>query len=241
MKKYFEILAEIDETRATITNTAETEKELDWLALRNAIDSKSDPAEILEARAKYKAAEARYIDELARNESAKIALEILKDNAAQALAAEILPTICEIWNKYEKKPHGEKTADKIRAELRAATGYRVYISNKWDDAQITIYFDCGIRAPWRSLEFVPVWNGSKQPATDSNNKIVRISAEAMRVHCCGAYVDDVPAHVDALREAHRAAKEAEKALENAVSAYNALTRGSIARGNTREGVKNWMI
>lgn len=240
MKKYAEILTEIKKARASIADTAQTEKELDRLALKEAYHN-GTPEELETAKAKYKEAEARYIKELERNETVKIKIEILKANAAQALFAEIIGTICDIWNKYEGKPHGEKTADKIRAELKAATGYYISIGNKWRDARISIYFDYKSPVPFRDLEFCPVWNGSEQPALDNNNKILKLTPENFRVYCCGAYVEDVNAHIKALKKAHKAAQDAEKALENAVSAYNTLTRGNIQQASTREGVKNWLI
>lgn len=239
MKKYVEILKEIEKARASITDTAKTEKELERLSVREAYKSGTDE-ELEAAKAKYKEAEEKYIKELEKNEAAKLKIEVLKDNAAQAFFSENIKTICDIWNKYEGKPHGEKTAQKIRDELKNAVGHYVSIGNKWDDACIYISFDYKSGAPFRDIEFHPIWNGKNQPAT-KNNKIIKLSAEAFRVYCCSDYVEDVNAHIKALRKAHKAAKDAEKALEEAVSAYNALTRGNIQHASTREGVKNWLI
>lgn len=236
MKKYNEIINEMKTLRASMTDTAKTEKELDRLALLE-VRKNGAPEEYEKALATYKAAEARYIEECANNEDIKIKLEILKDNAAQALFAENIGTICEVWNKYEGKPHGEKTAQKIRDELKSATGKRVYIGNRYDDAKITLYTDNN----YSNIEIVPKWNGEKQPATDNNNKIVKLNPDNMRVYCGNEYVENINEHLIAIKEAHKAAKEAEKALENAISIYNNLTRGNIQRASTREGVKNWLI
>jgi hypothetical protein len=240
MKKYVDILNEIKKTRASITDTAKNEKELDRIAARDAWKNGTEE-EREAAKAKYKEAEARYIKELEKNDTAKLKIEVLKDNAAQAFITENIDNICDIWNKYEGKPHGEKTADKIRAELKAATGHYISIRNKWEDACIYVSFAYDSGAPFRDLEFHPIWNGAKQPATDNDNKIVKLNPENFRVYCCGAYVEDVNAHVKAIRKAHKAAQDAEKALENAISTYNALTRGNIQHASTREGVKNWLI
>lgn len=239
MKKYFEILNEIKEARASITDTAKTEKELDRLALLE-VKKNGTPEEFEKARATYKAAEARYIEECARNEDIKIKLEILKDNAAQAFFVENIGTICDIWNKYEGKPHGEKTAQKIRDELKAATGYYIYINNRYDETCINISVAYGTYAPFQRLEFVPIWNGQKQPALNNNNKIVKITPKNMRVYNCGAYVENIADHLKALKKAFKAAQDAEKALENAVKEYNALTRGNIQHGD-RNGVKSYII
>ena len=240
MKKYTEILQEIANARASIRDTAETEKQMDHLSLREALRN-GDPEQIEQARRAYKAAEARYIEECTHNTDIKIKIEILKDNAKQALLSEIISTICDIWNKYENKPHGEKTAQKIRDELKAATGYYISIGNKYDDANITIYFRYEDKAPFNNyIEFCPIWNGTKQPAL-INNKIVKLIPENFRVYYCGAYVDDVDAHITALKEAHAAAIAAEEALQEAVNKYNELTRGNIQHANSREGVKHYIV
>lgn len=240
MKKYVEILEAITVARAGMVDTAKSEKEFAREAMVIAYKSGTD-AEFDAAQAAYKATEEKFAAEYKHNEDLKMAIEILKDNAAQAFFAESIKTICTIWNKYAGKPHGEKTSDKIRKELFAALGVRVWVGNKYDDASITCYFDFGSKAPFRDLEFCAIrTNGEKVPAL-VDNKIQPLSPDIFRVYNCGAYVDDVPAHVLAIREAHEKAQEAETAFANAVSAYNSLTRGNIARASTREGVKRYFV
>lgn len=240
MKKYVEILDAITAARAGMVDTAKSEREFAREAMVIAHKSGTD-AEFDAAQAAYKAAEEKFAAECKHNEDLKMTLEILKDNAAQAFFAESIETICTIWNKYAGKPHGEKTSDKIRKELFAALGARVWVGNKYDDASITCYFDFGSKAPFRDLEFCAIrTNGEKVPAL-VDNKIQPLSPDFFRVYNCGAYVDDVPAHVQAIREAHEKAQQAETAFANAVSAYNSLTRGNIARASTREGVKRYFV
>lgn len=239
MKKYTEILKDIAAARAGMVGTAKSEKEFTRAAMIAARKSGTD-AEFDAASAAYKAAAEKYGAECRRNEDLQMAVEVLKDNAAQAFFAENIQTICSIWSKYAGKPCGEKTAEKIRKELFAALGVRVWISNKYSDACITCYFDAG--APFRCLEFCTNRpNGEPAPALDNNNKIQPLSPEVFRVYNCGAYVDDVPAHVQAIREAHDKARAAEAAFAAAVSDYNALTRGNIAQASTHDGVKRWYI
>ena len=235
MKKYTDILQEIATARAAMKNTARTESEIARAAF---IDTRRGGGDLEQARAEYDAAMEKYRQETAHNETQKLKIEILKENAKQALFSENIDAICSIWNKYENKQHGEKTAQKVRDEIKAKTGLRAYISNKYDDANIKIYLDYS--APIHELEIVPIWNGTKQPAL-VDNKIAKITPENMRVYCCGEYVENVNAHVKAIRKAHAAALEAEKALENAISAYNKLTRGNIQHASQREGVKKYLI
>ena len=189
---------------------------------------------------KYKATEARYIEELKENERLNVLCEVLRDNAAQAYFSENIGIICDIWNRYAGKPHGEKTAEKIRSEIYNAIGSRCYIRNKYDTAEITVYFDYSTRYPFRELVFCPIWEGENKPAL-VNNRVQTITAEKMRVYCCGEYTEDPEAHTAAVYAAHAAAKEAEKAFEEAVSNYNKLCRGNMSHASTREGVKSWII
>lgn len=238
MKKYVEILADIAAARADMIDTAKAEKEYTRAAMIAAHKSGSD-AEFDAAKAAYKAAEEKFAAECEHNEDLQMSIEILKDNAAQAFFAENIETICNIWNKYQKKPLGEKTAEKVRKEMLAALGVRVWIGNKYDDAGITCYFDAG--APFRSLEFCTKrLNGEAVPAL-VGNKIQPLNPDVFRVYNCGTYVEDVAAHVQAIREAHDEARKAETAFSAAVSAYNALTRGGIVQASTRDGVKRWLI
>lgn len=240
MEKYVDILATIAATRAAMVDLEKSEKEFARNAVKIAYKSGTD-AELAAAEAAYKAAEEKYAADCKHNDDLKIALEILKDNAANAFFSESIGTICTIWNKYAGKPHGEKTSDKIRKELFAALGVRVWVGNKYDDASITCYFDFGSKAPFRDLEFWAIRaNGEKAPAL-VDNKIQPLSPDIFRVYNCGAYVDDVEAHVQAIREAHEKAMESEAAFADAVSAYNSLTRGNIARASTREGVKRYFV
>lgn len=240
MKKYIDILEEIKTARAAITDTAKTEKEMERAAFVEAARNGA-PEEKESARAAFRAACDKLQKEEEHNNEIKIKIAILNENAKQALFAENIETICEIWNKYEGKPHGEKTAEKIREEIRNATGHRVYIGNKWDDANITIY--PGTRSGYNEdITIAPKWNGSeKQPALNNNNKIVKLTAENMRVCYCGEYVENIDDHIKALKEAHAGALAALETYRAAIDKYNSLTRGNMQRASDREGVKHYIL
>lgn len=237
MKKYVEIMQEIKDARAAMTNTAKTEKEIERAAFMEAArDGSQEEKET--ARAAFRTACDRLAAEELRNNDIKIKIEILQENAKQALFAENIATICEIWNKYEGKPHGERTAQKIRDEIKAATGCTVYIGNKWDEARATIYPP--ERVYNNEIEAAPIWNGEKQPAL-INNKIIKLSPANMRVCYCGEYVENIDNHIKELHEAHAAALQARDAYRAAIDAYNALTRGKIQHASEHEGVKRYII
>lgn len=238
MKKYAEILEEIKTARECITDTAAAEKEIKRAALKeSAVNGSAE--EIEKARAAFNAACERLTEETNRNNDIKIRIEILKENAKQALFSENITAICDVWNKYENKPHGEKTTQKIRDEIKNKTGLRVYIGNKWDDAQITIYPGAGMHSD--EITITPRWNGEKQPALTQENKIKKLHPENMRVCYCAEYVEDVNAHIKALKEAHTAAVDALETYRAAINKYNSLTRGNMARASDREGIKHYII
>lgn len=126
MKKYAEILKDIAAARAGMIDTAKTEKDFTRKAMLIARKSGTN-AEFDAAEAAYKAAEEKYAAECKHNEDLQMAVEVLKDNAAQAFFAENISDICSIWSKYAGKPCGEKTADKIRKELLETLGVRIWI------------------------------------------------------------------------------------------------------------------
>ena len=99
MKNFIDILADIAAAKARIADTAKTEKELDRQAMREAWKNGTEE-EKNAAYEKYKATEARFIEELKENERLKVLCEVLRDNAAQAYFSENIGIICNIWNRY---------------------------------------------------------------------------------------------------------------------------------------------
>lgn len=238
MKKYTEILEEIKKANAAITDTARTEKEIDRLAfLETAKNGTKEEKEA--ARAAFRKTCDKLAEEERRNNDIKIKIQIMRENAKQALFAETIHAICDVWNKYEGKPHGEKTSQKIIGELSTATGHRVYIGNKWDEAHISIYPGSGGYGD--EITIAPVWNGEKQPALNSSNKIMKLNPENMRVCYCGEYVENVEEHANAIKAAHADALKALEEYRAAIDKYNGLTRGSMQRASDREGVKHYII
>lgn len=65
----------------------------------------------------------------------KIVLKILNDNMKAAAVAEVIPVLKDVIKKYDGKPCGPKTYEKIRDAVKEATGLYVGISGQ----DITIY------------------------------------------------------------------------------------------------------
>lgn len=65
--------------------------------------------------------------------------KILKDNARRMLYAEVIEKILGIWNSYKGKPYGDKTKEKIRNQIKEATGCWAYF--KRDDMSLSVAHD----------------------------------------------------------------------------------------------------
>lgn len=79
-----------------------------------------------------KAAENDMLQASTKKQNLQITIKILKNNAKIALFNEVLPVALEILTKYENKPYGEKTRQKINDEVKEKTKCLFYINSKWD-------------------------------------------------------------------------------------------------------------
>lgn len=243
MKKFVEICEEIKKEIAKKSTKAADAQGLALEELRQVLRAYHNGEATEEEKQAAKEKEQRAAQAMQReeekNEAHKLAAAIMRDNAKQAFFADYIGIICEIWNKYAGKPHGEKTADKIRSELRAATGQGVYICNEYKRIKISIYTAQGVPVP--NFEIGESDPRKEPQAIDENNKILKIDPESFRVWYCGDYVENIPEHIKALKKAHKAARDAYEKAQELVSAYNKLTRGEIKRENIREGVSHCVM
>lgn len=241
MKDYGEILKELERAKARAEKAKTTCEQIgDELSAH--FDKIRNGGGRFAASEAWKEERAR-IDERLKAEAeketrARIEAAILKDNAAQALFAENIGKICEIWNSYAGKQYGEKTRDKIRAEIESATGLRVWFK-AYPYAEISINTTERGSLFWNYCDTLNAWNKDGETLLNSDNRIQAITADLFRLSRVGEYVDDVKKHAAAIIKAHAAAAKAEQEFKNACSAYNDLTRGNMQRANTREGVQKW--
>lgn len=160
-----------------------------------------------------------------KENAARMAYYISADNARRALIEELTGTACEILNKYSGKPYGEKTREKISAEIEARTKYRAYIKAEYCRSTISFY-----PSAWSSRR--DTVEASYYTAAESDpapilidNKIQRTTPEQWKPDYCDPYKDDgTPEEIAAaVIQAYREAEAAYKAYQAAQSKYNALT------------------
>ena len=121
MKKFIDILEEIEQTNRAIKE----------------VEARED--ELVENYMKREVAENDMIKASEEKKDLQITLKILKSNAKIALFNEILPVALEVLAKYSGKPYGEKTRQKISDEVKAATNCRFYIGSRWGSCSYEIY------------------------------------------------------------------------------------------------------
>ena len=70
-------------------------------------------------------AEAEHLQRIAETQetitNGKLKLKLMQNNARISLFNEVMPIVLEVLQKYNGKPHGEKTSQKIRDEIKEKT------------------------------------------------------------------------------------------------------------------------
>jgi len=148
-----------------------------------------------------KLSEAVYLD--------NIAAKILNENLKAAAVAEVLPVISEVLTKYNGKPYGEKTSEKIRTELKNRTGYYITFHGE----KITIY-DAAIQYNREAL----IYTGYNTPVITNENKIDAGALENARNRY--KYAENPAAEAKKLVKLYNKARAAYEEAKEALSAYN---------------------
>ena len=146
----------------------------------------------------------------------KIALQVLKENRRAAIVAEGLEALREILAKYDGKPYGEKTRDKIYEEMKTKgfsfwfEGY--HLDKSSDYLKINLF-----NSHFMGNDFTEVHTSSQTPFVDSEN---RIHADALETARTGVkYCENVTKRV---KEIKKALKAHEEATAKADATQNAL-------------------
>ena len=151
---------------------------------------------------------------------------ILKDNARRAFFAESLPVILEILKKYEGKPIGEKTEQKIAAEAEEKIGHRIYLDGQneaYGTGKITISWG-DYRFKWEDFQ-ISLKNGNNKMF--NGNKLVVYPIEEYYLCNCAEYVEDPEAHADNILAAYENLKQMEREFDKACGEFNKLLPSDI--------------
>ena len=194
MEKFTNILSEIDKTREAIKTVEAKEHKL--------IESYTNISDLKERREAIKAVENDMVKASEENQDLKITLKLLQHNAQIALFNEVMPVALKILSKYNGKPYGTKTRQKISDEVKEATNCRFYISSRYGFDSFYIY-PSEVGNEYNITCGTVYINGSqKQILID--NKIQPIKFEEVQLYYIDKeYVTDIPQRIEALKVAYK--------------------------------------
>lgn len=210
MKKYKEMLATLAKTSAEIESTKRSYKELE-----NSITGNS-PLE----RFKNRKAITKDLNALSRKENyLKLVLKLQRYNLQVAAFQELTPVIVKILEKYKNKQYGPKTRDKISNEFKELTGFNISFFDKNFYTEIYMidydhYFSLNI-------------DSDNDHKVLENNRIQFITADHLKIYRVNDYIDDIPTHIEKMKEAYSTLQEKYKEFDVAMHNYNDLCRGDI--------------
>lgn len=162
-----------------------------------------------------------------KDEDFSLKVKYLKNNAKVAIFNEVMPIALEVLKKYNGKPYGEKTAQKIRDEIIEKCGFRFYIyENKYN-----IY---GINPHSDNVEIRVKYSSDKKALV--NNKIQLVSMEDLEICYTSDYVEDIDGTIKKLRESHEKARKAWEEYKKACEEYNDFTVDGINKISPYNGI-----
>lgn len=164
-----------------------------------------------------------FIEKAIKAEDLHLTNKYLWDNARRAFFAEIMPGIIEVFSKYNGKAYGEKTREKIRAEIKTRCNCSVWIGKSFYRQSLNI-------SPLNSDGFydhnapeIELTTFKEENYLLKDNKIIADNFAKLTLDNCPEYVENIPARVAEIRAARNAAEEAWKQYEKAQAEYNKLT------------------
>lgn len=210
MKKYNEMLATLAKTSAEIESTKRSYKEL-----KSTIAGDS-PLE----RFKNRKAITNDLGALSRKENyLHLVLKLQRYNLQVAALEELKPVIIQILEKYQNKQYGPKTKDKIRNEFKELTGF--YIS----------FFDKNYYTEIYVIDYDHHFSLNIDSDNDHkvlvNNRIQLVEADHLKVYRVNEYINDIPGHIEKMKQAYSTLQEKYKEFDAAMHNYNELCRGDV--------------
>ncbi|MBQ1574869.1 MAG: hypothetical protein IIZ78_27390 [Clostridiales bacterium] len=149
----------------------------------------------------------------------KIENKILKDNARRMLFAEVIEKILGIWNSYKGKPYGDKTKEKIRNQIKEATGCWAYfhgnelslsVAHDVDNA-LSMYFGYRDGDIYTRGGFI-----------DDNNKIREVAVEDVTLNYCHEYEHNPHELAERIYEQKKALEVELVAYQQKLSDFNKM-------------------
>ena len=219
MKKFADIIKEVNQTRQKIKEVEEKTKEI-----RNTYLNIMD---IKERHEKMKTVENDIVKLEEKKEDLQITIKILNSNAKIALFNEITPIVLEVLAKYKNKPYGPKTEQKIRDEIKEKTNCGFYISDRYSSQEYHVFpleFSCNTYNIVCGAKYI---DGKQKKLLDDNKIQVPELNDITIYYASKEYIDNIPKRIKELKKLYKKAYEKQKELEKICSDYNSIAVGDI--------------
>lgn len=243
MKKYIEIIEEIAKNNELIKQLeAEYDKtEAEYNKLYEGLTLKQKVEKRKENKAEFDAYLETIKDISSRQEKAKICGKYLQNNAKLALFNEVAPKILKILAKYNGKPFGEKTKQKIWEEIKTETNCSFYFSDRYGDMQ-----EIHIKDWERNYEVIFGTKFNQETKTRKpflvSNKIQAVNFEDLEVYYINMdFYENVEETVEKLLKLREEAKAKLEELKAIQAEYNDLTVDGLNNLRVNEDGYSWIM
>lgn len=219
MKKFADIIKEVNQTRQNIKEVEEKSKKI-----RNTYLNITD---IKERHEKMKTVENELLRLEEKKKDLQITIKILNSNAKIALFNEVMPQVLEVLAKYKNKPYGPRTEEKIKNEIKEKTKCGFYISKRYSSQEYHI-FPLEFNGNTYDIECGTKFIDGKQKNLLEDNKIQVPELKDLTLYYTSKeYIDNIPKRIKELKKLYKKAHEKQQELEKICGEYNSLAVGSI--------------
>lgn len=148
---------------------------------------------------------------------------ILRNNYKSALAAQVVPVLCDLLQKYKGKKAGEKTLAKFRDELTKAAGVSMWFERNRISQKSTFAHVYEIIDGYRGGETLDIYTKNGAEFINDNNEFCGLYESDFQAGYIADYIDDPEKRLDEIEKAAAEVKRIATEYNAAVDAYNALT------------------
>lgn len=166
---------------------------------------------------KYKLIKQDVLDLETKKADLSLTMQILNNNFQFVVFTDIFPKMLEVWNKYVGKQFGVKTRQKIRNEIKEATGLNFYLMGDkkcnidTNDIGIEVSIDC----KYLNKPFL------------INNKIQFMVLDDLSLYGVKEYIEDVEGRIKEIRQVHNELLKIRDQFTHLCKVYNELAIGNM--------------
>lgn len=162
----------------------------------------------------------------------EIELKIRHDNTRRMIYNVALPAILDTLKKWNGKPYGEKTKQKINDEMKARFNCALYLSNQYGGKIDLVPLNgegyANYIFKYDDFDIYTIYKNGQQPHILNGNKINgEITAADLELSNCPAIVDDPAARAAEILASFDELKRKQEQLERDITQFNNMLPSAI--------------